>query len=110
MTAPRFAFQPGGYRPARPETGSRRSKNPARIGADHQWKSRKWFADLLWRAFPSVSENELASKAARALDCSPRQVRNWLRCEHDAGLQYVTAVLILAGFETLIFGSDRGRK
>lgn len=109
MTASRFSFQPGGYQPPELEIGPRRPKNPARIAGDHQSKSRKWFVELLWRAFPSVSENELAAKAARSLDCSPRQVRNWLRCEHDASLQYVTAVMLLAGVETFIFGSGRGR-
>lgn len=73
-------------------------KNPADF-SDHAASSRRWFAALLWRAFPSASENQLAETAARALDVSPRQVKNWLRCEHDASLRYVTAVMLLAGVE-----------
>lgn len=75
-------------------------KNPAEC-KDHAAASRKWFAAMLWRAFPARSENELANTAARALDVSPRQVKNWLRCEHDASLRYVTAVMLLAGAESI---------
>lgn len=70
--------------------------------------SRRWFCALLWRAFPSPSENDLAHKAAQVLGVSPRQVRNWLREEHDASLRYVTAVLAIAGAE-IIFGKIEGR-
>jgi hypothetical protein len=82
-------------------------KNPAN-SADHATASRRWFAALLWRAFPSRSEGDLAVKAARVLDVSPRQVRNWLRCEHDASLRYVTAVMAIAGAE-VVFGLVEGR-
>jgi hypothetical protein len=62
--------------------------------------ARKWFAGLLWRAFPGCrSEREIAERAARVLDVSPRQVQNWLRCENDAGVRYVFAVLTIAGAE-----------
>lgn len=70
--------------------------------------ARRWFRNMLWRAFPSPSENELAIKAARVLDVSPRQVKNWLREENDASLRYVTAVLAIAGAE-VIFGKIEGR-
>lgn len=70
--------------------------------------SRRWFRNLLWRAFPSNSENDLAHKAAAVLDVSPRQVKNWLREDHDASLRYVTAVLAIAGAE-IIFGKIEGR-
>jgi len=79
-------------------------KNPARNARDHEKLSRRWFAALLWRAFPSLSENDLAHKASRVLDVSPRQVKNWLRCEHDASLKYVTAVMLIAGVEIGIGG------
>lgn len=69
--------------------------------------SRRWFCNLLWRAFPATSEHDLAHKAAPALGVSPRQVRNWLREEHDASLRYVTAVLAIAGAE-IIFGKIEG--
>lgn len=82
-------------------------KNPAQSSSaragDHKSASRLWFRALLWRAFPSPSERELADKAARVLDVSPRQVQNWLRCENDAGLSYVTAVMAIAGAE-VVFG------
>lgn len=64
---------------------------------------------MLWRAFPSPSEHDLANKAARALDVSPRQVKNWLREEHDASLRYVTAVMMIAGAES-VFGVIEERK
>jgi len=67
--------------------------------SDFSGQPRSWFCGLLWRAFPSNSENELANKAARVLDVTPRQVRNWLRQENDASLKHVAAVLAVAGAE-----------
>lgn len=84
-------------------------KNPAYSAVDHATASRRWFAGLLWRAFPSASEHELSHKAARVLDVSPRQVVNWLRCEHDASLRYVTAVMAIAGAE-VVLGRVEGRR
>jgi len=66
---------------------------------DHKKSSRLRFAALLWKAFPSPSEHDLSLQAARALDVSPRQVRNWLRCENDAAVSYVFAVMAIAGAE-----------
>jgi hypothetical protein len=71
--------------------------------------SRRWFRDLLWRAFPSRSEGELSAKAAPVLNVSPRQVRNWLREDNDASLRHVTAVMAIAGAEVL-FTRIEGRK
>lgn len=71
--------------------------------------SRRWFRNMLWRALPSPSEHDLALKAANVLGVSPRQVRNWLREEHDASLRYVTAVLAIAGAE-IVFGRIEGRR
>lgn len=76
---------------------------------DHAAASRRWFSQLLWRAFPSRSERELATRAALVLGVSPRQVTNWLREENDASLRYVTAVLAIAGAE-LVFGKIEVRK
>lgn len=63
---------------------------------------RAWFAALLWRAFPSGSENELSETAAAVLGVSARQVRNWLRCEHDARWRDVVKVLVIAGGEVVL--------
>lgn len=105
--APRFVSP---VRVSRPEHGASDVKYLAksvpglpRRADDHKSASRRWFAALLWRAFPSPSEGDLADKAARVLDVSPRQVRNWLRCENDAGVSYVTAVMAIAGAE-VVFG------
>jgi hypothetical protein len=76
---------------------------------EHGTVSRRWFRNLLWRAFPARSEADLANKAASVLDVSPRQVRNWLREENDASLRYVTAVMAIAGAE-VIFSKIEGRK
>lgn len=83
----------------REEHRGERMKNLAGIGECQISASRKAFAAMLWRAFPSPSENELAQKAARALDVSPRQVKNWLRYENSAAVHYVFAVAAIAGME-----------
>lgn len=62
---------------------------------------RAWFAALLWRAFPSASENELSERAGPVLGVSARQVRNWLRSEHDARWRDVMKVLAIAGGEVV---------
>lgn len=66
---------------------------------DHTDGARLFFRNLLWRAFPGPSEAAVAEKAARVLDVTPRQVRNWLRCENSAAWHYVSAVLLVAGAE-----------
>lgn len=71
--------------------------------------SRRWFRNMLWRAFPSPSEHDLANKAANVLGVSPRQVKNWLREDNDASLRYVTAVLAIAGAE-VVFGQIEARR
>ncbi len=83
-------------------------KNPANSD-EHARTSRRWFSNLLRRAFPAPSEHELAQKAAAVLGVSPRQVRNWLREEHDASLRYVTAVVLIAGGE-VVFSKIEGRR
>lgn len=74
-------------------------KNIAENSGDQVSASRRAFAALLWRAFPSRSEHDLANKAAAVLDVSPRQVKNWLRCENSAAWHYVAAVMAIAGAE-----------
>ncbi|MEM9211804.1 MAG: hypothetical protein AAGA63_09980 [Pseudomonadota bacterium] len=82
-------------------------KNLSNSGVDHVTASRRWFASMLWRAFPSTSEHELSQKAATALDVSPRQVTNWLRCNNDASLSYVLAVIAIAGAEVVFEKMER---
>ncbi|WP_438939119.1 hypothetical protein [Cereibacter sphaeroides] len=82
-------------------------KNLAHSDA-HGRASRKRFARLLWRAFPATSERDLAAKAAPVLGVSERQVKNWLRCENDAALRHVVAVMTLACGEE-IFSLIEGR-
>ena len=89
--------------------GVSRVKISAQNEFDQISASRRAFAGLLWRAFPSPSERELAQKAARVLDVSPRQVSNWLRCEHSAAWHYVAAVMAIAGAE-IVFSKVEGRK
>lgn len=79
-----------GRRPGRPE------------GRDQVAASRQFFAALLWRAFPSPSEHDLAQKAGRVLDVSPRQVQNWLRWEHSAAFHHVAKVMAIAGAEIVL--------
>jgi hypothetical protein len=108
MTAPLSTFSR--YQRVRTTFGNRLvpgAKSPAE--KDTTDAARRWFRDLLWRAFPARSENELALRAAAALGVSERQVRNWLRLEHDAGVRYVFAVLTIAGAE-VVFRKMEGRR
>ena len=68
---------------------------------DQRRMSRRWFRDLLWRAFPAASEHAVALRAAPVLGRTPRQVRNWLRCENDAPVTVVMIVLAVAGAEVV---------
>ncbi|WP_226782732.1 hypothetical protein [Oceaniglobus trochenteri] len=67
------------------------------LDSRHKTRSRKAFAAMLWRAFPGDSEREVARIGAPVLGVSERQVINWLRCDNDAGVSYVFAVMALAG-------------
>lgn len=82
-------------------------KNLAYTTGDNISSSRKAFANLLWRAFPSPSEHDLSIKAAMVLDVSPRQVTNWLRCENSAAVHYFFAVAAIAGAEIVFFGDRK---
>ena len=77
-------------------------KNPSQNALSTKKAARRFFRDLLWRAFPAASEREVAERAARVLDVSERQVRNWLRCEHSAAWHYVAAVMVIAGAEVIL--------
>lgn len=88
------------------------SKNVRRgdfLGRRHKSMSRKWFAALLWRAFPAASNIEVARLGAPVLGVSERQITNWLNCENDAALSYVTAVMVLAGVECALDGVRGGK-
>jgi hypothetical protein len=107
MTAPlRLPHDAFVDRPTRDQSGVSIMKNPAEKGIDHIAASRRAFAALLWRAFPSPSEHDLAEKAARVLDVSPRQVKNWLRCEHSAAVHHFLAVAAVAGAEVVFRGIE----
>ena len=61
---------------------------------------RAWVADLIWRAFPADSMTACSQIAASEMtrlgvNTSERQVRNLLRCEHDASFQRVNLLLAL---------------
>ncbi|TFL16413.1 hypothetical protein [Jannaschia formosa] len=83
-------------------------KNPAQSECSTS-AARGWFRDLLFRAFPGRSEREIARVAAPLLDVSDRQVRNWLREEHDPGLTVVLKVMALAGAEVVLARVERRR-
>lgn len=87
--------------PAQNRYGASKVQNPSRNQIDTETAYRMWFRDLLWRAFPANSDSARAERAAKVLDVSERQVRNWLRCEHDPKLRYVMAVIAIAGAEVV---------
>ena len=80
-----------------------------------QEAQRAWFAGLLWQAFPGRSATAVSQDAAAELTrlgvpASERQVRNWLRCEHDPSFVVVTAVLAIVGAERILdVLPERGR-
>ena len=102
MTAAASPFHSDQVHHSRNEHRSELVKYLAHSTCDHVKNSRAWFRDLLWRAFPAHSERDLAQRAARVLEVSPRQVQNWRRCENDASLRYVTIVMAIAGAEVVL--------
>jgi hypothetical protein len=89
-----------------PEHGSFRmkfpSQNRAAMGrARDVTLRRRWFANLLWRAFPGHSAREKAVAAAPVLGLSVKQVENLLNGQHDAKLGTILAVLAIAGAESV---------
>lgn len=84
-------------------------KNLTRNGIDVEEKAAKWFSDLLWNAFPADSEAQVAMKAAKALEVSEKQVRNWLRHSNSPAWKFVFKALIAEGVEIVaqkIEGND----
>lgn len=88
---------------------SKKARRGDFLTGQHKSLSRKWFAALLWRAFPAASNTEVARLGAPVLGVSERQITNWLNCENDAALSYVTAVMVLAGVECALDGVRGGR-
>lgn len=74
---------------------------------------RKWFAGLLWKAFPEArSEEELSDLVAKVLTTDqrpvhPKTVRNWLRLNNAPHFRYVMRVIAMAGAESLFQIIDR---
>lgn len=83
-------------------------KNLAKPRTD-QKAARKWFADLLWCAFPAASNSELSQRAARVLGVSPRTVGNWLTCQNDVPGPVLVKVMLIASAE-IAFQRLEGRK
>lgn len=89
------------------ENGPRPIEKSYRNGMTPEEAERRWFADLLWKAFPEArSENELSELVAEVLTTEkrpihPKTVRNWLRCDNSPHFRYVMRVLALAGAESL---------
>jgi hypothetical protein len=71
--------------------------------------SKERMVRLLWAAFLSRSENELAEKASRYLGVTERTVRNYLRRTHEAKLRHAIMLGALVGYERflgIVFGED----
>lgn len=66
-----------------------------------QARQRRWFARMLWRAFPGASQRQVALRAAPVLGLSARQVENLLSGDHDPKLPQVLAVMAVLGAECI---------
>jgi hypothetical protein len=62
---------------------------------------RRWFADLLWRAFPGASMREKALRASPVLGLTARQIENLMEMRHDAKLGTILMVLAITGAENI---------
>lgn len=86
------------------ECRGRAVKNPSE--SNHSWldsdEMRERFARMLWLAFPSPSENDLAQRAGPVLGVHPRTIKNYLRCTHEAGMGKFLIVAGIIGFETTV--------
>ena len=89
------------------EDGPRPIEKSFRNNMTPEEAERRWFANLLWAAFPEAnSPNELAEIVAEVLTTErrpvdPRTVRNWLNCDNAPSFRYIFRVLALAGAESL---------
>lgn len=76
-------------------------------------EERRWFANLLWTAFPDAhSEEQLSELVSEVLTTEmrpvhPKTVRNWLRCDNSPHFRYVMRVIAMAGAESLFQIIDR---
>lgn len=70
---------------------------------------RRWFADLIWRAFPGDSARAKAQVAAPVLGLTPRQVENLLKGQHNAKLGTILKVLTVAGADAIFDIIEGGR-
>ena len=79
---------------------------------DRKGASRKFYALLLWYAFPGPSQEHVARSAARVLGKSERAIRNHLHCLHDPSASDFLTVLMVAGAEVVFQGveNEQGRK
>lgn len=71
--------------------------NLAKTNIDFRDHSRREDARLLRLAFDGRTQDEMARKGSRALGVSPRQIINWMKCEHDMPSWAVKAVSFYLG-------------
>ncbi|MGH1414856.1 MAG: hypothetical protein ACRBB0_15315 [Pelagimonas sp.] len=64
----------------------------AKTNTDFRDASRKEDSRLVRRAFDGPTQDAIAKKGSRALGVSPRQIINWMKCEHDMPSWAVKAV------------------
>lgn len=80
-----------------------------RVGVSQEAR-RRWFAALLWSAFPGDSMAERARRAAPVLGLTQRQIENLMKGEHDAKLGTVLTVLAICGAERVFDILQGGRR
>ncbi len=64
----------------------------AKSNIDFREASRRADAILLRRAFDGPTQDAIAQRGSRALGVSPRQIVNWMQCQHDMPSWAVKAV------------------
>ena len=64
----------------------------AKSNHDFREASRKADAMLIRRAFDGPTQDAMAQRGSRALGVSPRQIINWMQCQHDMPSWAVKAV------------------
>lgn len=71
---------------------SERVKHLAKSNVDFREHSRREDARLIQTAFDGPTQSAIAERGSRALGVSPRQIINWMKCEHDMPSWAVKAV------------------
>lgn len=66
--------------------------NLAKSNADFRQQSRRDDSLLIRAAFDGPTQDAIANKGSRALGVSPRQIINWMQCQHDMPSWAVKAV------------------